>query len=283
MNTSRTFRIATRKSPLAIWQAERVSTLIRESMGCEAVLVPMSTIGDRQSQWNLAEKGGKGLFTKELEDALLEGDADLAVHSAKDMPTDSPKGLCLSTFLAREDPREVLVLKDGVQSPKVMATGSPRRQAQLQNHFKECQWIQLRGNVETRLKKIADQDLADGTILAAAGLNRLGLNSFPGLSFTPMPVKEMVPAPGQGAIAIQSRVEDADEFSKIGDPKTQREVEVEREVLVSRGGGCQVALGVCLQKGTLYFFEDQFGSHYFPCEGMTSTEIMKKVGDFVAK
>lgn len=283
MNTSRTFRIATRKSPLAIWQAERVSSLIRESMGCEAVLVPMSTIGDRQSQWNLAEKGGKGLFTKELEDALLEGDADLAVHSAKDMPTDSPKGLCLSTFLDREDPRDVLVLKDGVQSPKVMATGSPRRQAQLQNHFKECQWIQLRGNVETRLKKIADQDLADGTILAAAGLNRLGLNSFPGLSFTPMPVKEMVPAPGQGAIAIQSRVEDADEFSKIGDPKTQREVEVEREVLVSRGGGCQVALGVCLQKGTLYFFEDQFGSHYFPCEGMTSTEIMKKVGDFVAK
>ena len=283
MNTSRTFRIATRKSPLAIWQAERVSTLIRESMGCEAVLVPMSTIGDRQSQWNLAEKGGKGLFTKELEDALLEGDADLAVHSAKDMPTDSPKGLCLSTFLDREDPRDVLVLKDGVQSPKVMATGSPRRQAQLQNHFKECQWIQLRGNVETRLKKIADQDLADGTILAAAGLNRLGLNSFPGLSFTPMPVKEMVPAPGQGAIAIQSRVEDTDEFSKIGDPKTQREVEVEREVLVSRGGGCQVALGVCLQKGTLYFFEDQFGSHYFPCEGMTSTEIMKKVGDFVAK
>ena len=283
MNTSRTFRIATRKSPLAIWQAERVSSLIRESMGCEAVLVPMSTIGDRQSQWNLAEKGGKGLFTKELEDALLEGDADLAVHSAKDMPTDSPKGLCLSTFLDREDPRDVLVLKDGVQSPKVMATGSPRRQAQLQNHFKECQWIQLRGNVETRLKKIADQDLADGTILAAAGLNRLGLNSFPGLSFTPMPVKEMVPAPGQGAIAIQSRVEDTDEFSKIGDPKTQREVEVEREVLVSRGGGCQVALGVCLQKGTLYFFEDQFGSHYFPCEGMTSTEIMKKVGDFVAK
>lgn len=283
MNTSRTFRIATRKSPLAIWQAERVSSLIRESMGCEAVLVPMSTIGDRQSQWNLAEKGGKGLFTKELEDALLEGDADLAVHSAKDMPTDSPKGLCLSTFLDREDPRDVLVLKDGVQSPKVMATGSPRRQAQLQNHFKECQWIQLRGNVETRLKKIADQDLADGTILAAAGLNRLGLNSFPGLSFTPMPVKEMVPAPGQGAIAIQSRVEDADEFSKIGDPKTQREVEVEREVLVSRGGGCQVALGVCLQKGTLYFFEDQFGSHYFPCEGMTSTEIMKKVRDFVAK
>lgn len=260
-----------------------MSSLIRESMGCEAVLVPMSTIGDRQSQWNLAEKGGKGLFTKELEDALLEGDADLAVHSAKDMPTDSPKGLCLSTFLDREDPRDVLVLKDGVQSPKVMATGSPRRQAQLQNHFKECQWIQLRGNVETRLKKIADQDLADGTILAAAGLNRLGLNSFPGLSFTPMPVKEMVPAPGQGAIAIQSRVEDADEFSKIGDPKTQREVEVEREVLVSRGGGCQVALGVCLQKGTLYFFEDQFGSHYFPCEGMTSTEIMKKVGDFVAK
>jgi hydroxymethylbilane synthase len=243
----------------------------------------MSTTGDRQSQWNLAEKGGKGLFTKELEDALLKGDADLAVHSAKDMPTDSPKGLCISTFLDREDPRDVLVLKEGIQSPKVMATGSPRRQSQLQNHFKGCQWIQLRGNVETRLKKIADQDLADGTILAAAGLKRLGLNSFPGLSFTPIPVKEMVPAPGQGAIAIQSRVEDSGEFSRIGDTKTQREVEVEREVLVSRGGGCQVALGVCLQEETLYFFEDQFGSHSFPCEGMTSKEIMKKVGGFVLK
>lgn len=283
MNSSRIFRIATRKSPLAIWQAERVAFLIRKNLGCKAELVPMSTTGDRQTQWSLAEKGGKGLFTKELEESLLQGDTDLAVHSAKDMPTDSPKGLTLSTFLEREDPRDVLVLKKGIDVPKVMATGSPRRQAQLKNKFPECKWIQLRGNVETRLKKIAEKNQAEGTILAAAGLKRLGLDSFPGLIFTHLPVQEMVPAPGQGAIAIQSRIEDTNSFIKLGDSKTQNAVQIERDVLVSRGGGCQVALGVCLQEDTLYFFEDKVGKHSFSCKDMTSKEIMETVRNIIAK
>lgn len=283
MNSSRIFRIATRKSPLAIWQAERVAFLIRKNLGCIAELVPMSTTGDRQTQWSLAEKGGKGLFTKELEESLLQGDTDLAVHSAKDMPTDSPKGLTLSTFLEREDPRDVLVLKEGVVSPKVMATGSPRRQAQLKDKFTACKWIQLRGNVETRLKKIAEQNQAEGTILAAAGLKRLGMDSFPGLTFTHLPIREMVPAPGQGAIAIQSRNEDADSFLKLGDPNTQNEVQVERDVLVSRGGGCQVALGVCLQDDILHFFEDKIGKHFFSCKDMTPKEIMEKIRNIVVQ
>lgn len=280
MNTPQTFRIATRKSPLAIWQAERVGSLIRAKMGCAVELLPMSTTGDRQSQWNLSEKGGKGLFTKELEDSLLRRDTDLAVHSAKDMPTECPEGLALSTFVEREDPRDVLILKEGVETPKVMATGSPRRQAQLKERFPECKWIQLRGNVETRLQKIAEQEEADGTILAAAGLARLGLSSFAGLRFLPLAVDEMVPAAGQGAIAIQTRIEDRDTFNSLGDSSTQFEVMTERKVLEDQGGGCQVAIGVCMHQEKLHYFEESVGRLSFACRNMSGIEIMSKIGEF---
>ena len=280
MNAPRTIRIATRKSPLALWQAERVAFLVQTQMGVDTELVPMSTTGDRQTQWNLAEKGGKGLFTKELEDALIQGDADLAVHSAKDMPTDCPPGLSLSAFAERDDPRDVLILKDGMEKPKVMATGSPRRQAQLKDRFPQCHWIQLRGNVETRLRKIAEQDDADGTILAAAGLARLGLTGYPGLKFMHLPVSDMVPAAGQGAIAIQTRSGDKEEYMSLGNPTTQKEVSIERRVLESQGGGCQVALGVCVQQGNLHFFEEGAGYLSFSCNEMSESEIMKKIKDF---
>ena len=280
MSTPQKFRIATRKSPLAIWQAERVGSLIRAKMGCAVELFPMSTTGDRQSQWNLSEKGGKGLFTKELEDSLLRRDTDLAVHSAKDMPTECPEGLALSTFVEREDPRDVLILKEGVETPKVMATGSPRRQAQLKERFPGCKWIQLRGNVETRLQKIAEQEEADGTILAAAGLARLGLSSFAGLSFLPLAVDEMVPAAGQGAIAIQTRIEDRDMFNSLGDSSTQFEVMTERKVLEDQGGGCQVAIGVCMHQEKLHYFEESVGRLSFSCRNMSGIEIMRKIGEF---
>lgn len=280
MNAPRTIRIATRKSPLALWQAERVASLLQTKMGVHAELIPMSTTGDRQTQWNLAEKGGKGLFTKELEDALIQEDVDLAVHSAKDMPTECPPGLSLSTFVERDDPRDVLVLRDGIENPKVMATGSPRRQAQLKDRFPQCHWIQLRGNVETRLRKIAEQDDADGTILAAAGLARLGLTGYPGLKFMHLPVSDMVPAAGQGAIAIQTRSGDKEEYMSLGNPTTQKEVSIERRVLESQGGGCQVALGVCVQQGNLHFFEDGAGYLSFSCNEMSESEIMKKIKDF---
>ena len=125
-----------------MWQAERVECLIREHLDCDTQIVSMSTTGDKQSQWNLSEKGGKGLFTKELEESLLRNETDLAVHSAKDMPTECPEGLTLATFVEREDPRDVLVLKEGIDNPKKMATGSPRRQAQLRDRFEDCEWIQ---------------------------------------------------------------------------------------------------------------------------------------------
>ena len=280
MNSPRKLRIATRKSPLALWQAERIATLLQTKMEVQAELLPMSTTGDRQAQWNLAEKGGKGLFTKELEDALIQGDADLAVHSAKDMPTECPPGLSLSAFVERDDPRDVLVLKDGMENPKVMATGSPRRQAQLKDRFPQCEWIQLRGNVETRLRKIAEQDEADGTILAAAGLARLGLTGFSGLNFMHLQVSEMVPAAGQGAIAIQTRSGDKDEYLRLGSPTTQRDVNIERRVLESQGGGCQIAIGVCVQQGNLHFFEEGAGYLSFSCNEMSESEIMKQIKDF---
>jgi len=254
--------------------------LLQTKLEVQTELLPMSTTGDRQAQWNLAEKGGKGLFTKELEDALIQGDADLAVHSAKDMPTECPSGLSLSAFVERDDPRDVLILKDGIDTPKVMATGSPRRQAQLKDRFPQCEWIQLRGNVETRLRKIAEQDEADGTILAAAGLARLGVMGYPGLKFMHLPVSEMVPAAGQGAIAIQTRSGDKDEYVRLGNPTTQRDVSIERRVLESQGGGCQIALGVCVQQGNLHFFEEGVGYLSFSCNEMSEPEIMKQIKDF---
>ena len=280
MNSPRLLRIATRKSPLALWQAERIASLLESEMGYQSELVPMSTTGDRQTQWNLSQKGGKGLFTKELEDALLHGDVDLAVHSAKDMPTECPPGLSLSAFAEREDPRDVLVLKKGIQNPKVMATGSPRRQAQLKTRFPKSQWIQLRGNVETRLRKIAEQHEAEGTILASAGLARLGLTNFPGLKFMYLPVSEMVPAAGQGAIAIQTRSSEKDEYTILGNPKTQREVGIERKVLESQGGGCQIALGVCMNEDSIHFFEEKTGYLSFSCSEMSESEILNKIKDF---
>ena len=280
MNSPRLLRIATRKSPLALWQAERIASLLKSEMGYQSELVPMSTTGDRQTQWNLSQKGGKGLFTKELEDALLHGDVDLAVHSAKDMPTECPPGLSLSAFAEREDPRDVLVLKKGIQNPKVMATGSPRRQAQLKTRFPKSQWIQLRGNVETRLRKIAEQHEAEGTILASAGLARLGLTNFPGLKFMHLPVSEMVPAAGQGAIAIQTRSSEKDEYTILGNPKTQREVGIERKVLESQGGGCQIALGVCMNEDSIHFFEEKTGYLSFSCSEMSESEILNKIKDF---
>ena len=162
-----------------------------------------------------------------------------------------------------------------------MATGSPRRQAQLKDRFLDCEWIQLRGNVETRLRKIVDKDEADGTILAAAGLSRLGFKSFPGLRFIPLEIEEMVPAAGQGAIAIQSRIEDKEVFAVLGNPNTQREVTIERRILEGQGGGCQVALGVCMHNEKLHFFEESVGRFSFDCENLSEMEILKKIEYFV--
>ena len=253
--------LATRRSPLALKQAKLVADNLKRRLSRDVVLLPMVTTGDRQADWSLEKTGGKGLFTKELELALLDGRADLAVHSAKDMPSDMPTGLDLVAFLPRENPADILVLKDGVSVPKKIASGSPRRRAQARLIFPRANWIEFRGNVETRLQKISESAEAEATLLAAAGLNRLDIHDFRGLTFTRLNFEQMVPAPGQGAIAIQARAKEKALFAPVNDPETEEAVLIERSVLSAFGGGCQVALGAhfCKKQGVLYFFHEACG------------------------
>ena len=268
--------IATRKSPLALKQADLVAELIRHKLSFDVELLPMSTTGDRQTSWSLQDKGGKGLFTKELESALLENRADIAVHSAKDLPTENPKGLTLAAFLKREDPRDVLVKKNH-SNVKIIASGSPRRIAQMKLRFPSASWIELRGNVGTRLRKIASEGEADATILAAAGLSRLGIEEHTGVIFEKLSVTEMVPAPGQAAIAVQVRDNEKEKFIKLDDPETSRAVKIERGILARLGGGCQVALGVHVKGDDLFFFHEKCGIQDLKIFGLSDDEIFQKV------
>lgn len=273
---SNTIVIATRKSPLAMRQAEMSAKVVADRLGLEAELSPMVTTGDRQASWSLEERGGKGLFTKELELAVLEQRADLAVHSAKDLPTEMPEGLVLAGFLPREDPRDVLVIREEVDIPKVIATGSPRRRAQLTERFPEVEWIELRGNVETRLLRIAELQEADATVLAAAGLKRLAIANFPGLRFEPLPLEQNVPAAGQAAIALQCRSGESDRFLQACDEATGRAVNLERAVLEAMGGGCHLAMGVHFQDDKLLVYHEEHGSHSVEVSGLSQEKSVER-------
>ncbi|HKB91572.1 MAG TPA: hydroxymethylbilane synthase [Opitutaceae bacterium] len=255
--------LATRKSPLALAQTEMVAAQLRKALGVETEFLKIVTTGDKQTEWSLEKKGGKGLFTSELEQALLRGEADVAVHSTKDLPGGMLAGLAIAGYLPRADPRDVLVLRKGVESPKLVATGSPRRRLQLAMLFPETQFTEIRGNVDTRLRKISE-GLAEGTVLAAAGLARLGIHEWQGLDFLPMDFGQMVPAVGQGAIAIQSRAEDAANFAPAFDPTTARHVGLERAFQNAMGGGCQTAFAAFVTEDTLYFFHEEIGLRSLP-------------------
>ena len=258
------FILATRKSPLALVQSEMVAARLREKIvGADCELLKIVTTGDRQAEWSLAKQGGKGLFTAELEQALLRGEAHLAVHSCKDLPGENPAGLAVAGFMPREDTRDVLVLRAGVTNPKTIATSSPRRQLQIKLLFPSATFTEIRGNVDTRLKKIAG-GLADATILAAAGMNRLGIRNWPGVEFRPLTFSESVPAVGQGAIAIQCRTADAALFARALDPVTARGVELERAIQAIVGGGCQIAFAAHVVGDTLHFFHEKTGIRTLP-------------------
>lgn len=236
-----------------------VAAHLRNQLGVETELLRIVTTGDKQTDWSLEQKGGKGLFTSELEAAVEQGKADVAVHSAKDLPGDMPAALAIGGYLPRADARDVLVLRAGTDTPATIATGSPRRRAQIARLFPDAAFSELRGNVDTRLKKIAGQGVADGTILAAAGLKRLGLDTWPGLEFAPLDCEQMVPAVGQGAIAVQCRVDDAAKFAAIFDAATMRAVTMERAFQAALGGGCHTALGAHVAGDTLHLFHAQCG------------------------
>ncbi|MES2692982.1 MAG: hydroxymethylbilane synthase, partial [Verrucomicrobiota bacterium] len=153
--------LATRKSPLALAQTEMVAAHLRNQLGVETELLKIVTTGDKQTEWSLEKRGGKGLFTSELEEALKRGEADVAIHSTKDLPGDMPEGLAIGGYLPRADPRDVLVMRSGIDEPKTIATGSPRRRLQISMMFPGVQFSEIRGNVDTRLKKIGELHVAD--------------------------------------------------------------------------------------------------------------------------
>ena len=243
----KTLRIATRKSPLALWQAEHVADRLRSAHSeLRVELVKMVTRGDKILDAPLAKVGGKGLFVKELEQGMLEGAADIAVHSMKDVPAELPEGLHLSAILAREDPRDALVSRrfpglEALPAEARLGTSSLRRQCQIKRRFPRSEIIPLRGNVGTRLEKLETEGL-DAIILATAGLIRLGMGDRITQTLTP---EDSLPAVGQGAIGIESRVEDEEVnrlVAVLGDPDTADCVSAERGFNHRLNGGCQVPI-----------------------------------------
>jgi hydroxymethylbilane synthase len=238
--------IATRRSRLALWQAEHIATRLRELHAPLAVeLLPMTTRGDELLDQRLDNAGGKGLFVKELENAMAEGRADLAVHSMKDVPADMPEGFALVAITAREDPRDALVSRFrslGDMPPgATVGTSSLRRQAQIGSRYPALQVRLLRGNVETRLAKL-DRGEYDAAVLAAAGLKRLGLEARIAAALAP---EDMLPAPGQGALGIEclaGRAEVAALIAPLADQATSICVRAERAVSRALGGSCSLPL-----------------------------------------
>ena len=243
-----TIRIATRKSALALWQAEYVKTKLElHHPGLTVELVPMSTKGDKILDTPLAKVGGKGLFVKELETAMLEDRADIAVHSMKDVPVDFPKGLMLHTICEREDPRDAFVSNryqslDELPANAVVGTSSLRRQCQIREMRPDLQIKDLRGNVNTRLAKL-DNNEYDAIILAAAGLLRLEMPERIAQYIEP---EISLPANGQGAVGIECRVDDDKVKSlleSLEHSDTRHRVLAERAMNRRLEGGCQVPIG----------------------------------------
>ena len=251
--------VGTRRSPLALAQAELAGSCLRRHFpNAEVVVKEFVTQGDKKLEWSLEKSGGKGLFTSELEASLLAGEIDLAVHSGKDLPTDMRDGLCVAGCLPRARANDVLVVRQGIDIPASIASGSPRRRAQARLLFPQTSFCELRGNVSTRLQKIAD-GTADATFLAAAGLQRLGITDFPGLEFREIPLTQLVPAAAQAAIALQCRSADAELFAPICDAPTTHAFRVERAFLEALGEGCHTAFAVHYADETLLIFREDIG------------------------
>jgi hydroxymethylbilane synthase len=239
--------IASRRSRLAMWQSERVAAELRRLYPhCEVSILGLTTRGDQIVDRPLAEVGGKGLFVKELEAALEEGRADLAVHSAKDVPMLLPQGFCLAAITAREDARDCLVSNETasletLKLGSVVGTSSLRREAQLRERYPGLAVKPLRGNLDTRLAKL-DRGECQALVLAAAGLKRLGLASRIRTMLAP---EESLPAPGQGALAIECREDDdllCRHVAPLDDPATSACVRAERAVSRALSGDCRLPL-----------------------------------------
>lgn len=248
-NPDSPFRIGTRGSPLALAQAHETRDRLSKAFDLpeEAFeIVVIKTTGDMVLDRPLGDIGGKGLFTKEIEDALLDGSIDIAVHSMKDMPVAQPDGLIIDCCLPREDVRDAFLTLDGqalsdLPEGTVVGTSSLRRKSQLLHKRPDLKIVEFRGNVQTRLRKLED-GVATGTFLAMAGLRRLGLTDLP---VKAIPTEEMLPAVAQGAIGIERRVDDtraAEMLEAISDRDTVARLTVERAFLEALDGSCQTPI-----------------------------------------
>jgi hydroxymethylbilane synthase len=242
----RRLRIGSRGSALALWQAE----FVRGWLACRGAvgeIVRIRTSGDHFQQGSVAQIGRKGVFIKEIEDALLQGEVDLAIHSLKDVPTEVPEGLEFPAYPRREDPRDCLISRSGRRLADLprgarIGTGSVRRQAQLRQARPDLEMMELRGNVDTRIRRV-EEGACDAVVLALAGVYRLGLEARIAEIFSP---EVMLPAVGQGALAVEARVEDSevtDLLAALDDAETRAAVTAERALLAALEGGCQVPLG----------------------------------------
>jgi hydroxymethylbilane synthase len=226
-------RVGTRGSRLALTQAERAADLLR-GPGIEIALIPITTAGDRDRTKPFGQIGERGVFVKELEEALLEDRIDVAVHSAKDMTSTDTLGLAVGAYPAREDPRDALCGAETLRAGMRIGTASVRRRAQLLALDPSLLIEPLRGNIDTRLRKRGERGL-DAVVLAACGLDRLGLEREIGLRFDP---EQMLPEAGQGALALQVRAGEEELVVRGDDAETRRRVEIERRCVSLVGGGC---------------------------------------------
>lgn len=288
----RIIRIATRQSPLALWQAEHVAARLEQAFPqLKTELVKMVTRGDKILDAPLAKVGGKGLFVKELEQGMLEGTADIAVHSMKDVPVEFPEGLHLAVILEREDPTDAFVsnnyrsLADLPDDARI-GTSSLRRQCQIKEKFPNAEILSLRGNVNTRLAKL-DSGEYDAIILASAGLKRLGLADRITERLAP---DQSLPAMGQGAIGIECRIDDAeihDYLKVLHDEATSICVSAERAMNARLNGGCQVPIaGFAEIRGELLFMRglvgNPDGSLLYRAQAETALDQAEQLGQSVA-
>jgi hydroxymethylbilane synthase len=226
-------RVGSRGSRLALTQAELVASRLR-APGVEIALVPITTAGDRDRTKPFGQIGARGVFVKELEEALLERRIDVAVHSAKDMTSTDPTGLAVGAYIERDDPRDALCGASEIRAGMRIGTASARRKAQLLALEPALSIEPLRGNIDTRLRKRGERGL-DAIVLAACGLDRLGLAHEIGLRFDP---DVLLPEAAQGALALQVRADERDLVAHVDHPETRRRVEAERAVVATVEGGC---------------------------------------------
>lgn len=265
-------RIGSRGSQLALWQANHIADLLRKQ-GHTVEIEIIKTTGDRLQEVTFAQVGSKGMFTKEIEDALLEGRVGLAVHSLKDLPTELPEPFALAATPPREDARDVLVsarYKSVAELPQgaVVGTSSQRRRAQLKALRPDIQAVEFRGNVDTRLRKLGEGQV-DAILLAAAGLDRLEKTEWVRERLSPA---DFCPAAGQGSLGIESRKDDTvtlQALAFLDDPMTRYAVTAERAALAALGGGCQVPIGVHCRPMVAGDVMEIFGVVADPASGKT--------------